>query len=1058
MASREAGGESLAASLAGLAGPDPTAQARALYAVRTRHIKEPGGIEQFRTRGGLKHVLNLLQNPRARRSMDLALSILANCCTERGSRKQVRQLGGIPPLVTILKSISVDSILNRTARALGNLALEPESACTIHDSGALPHLVDVLKNSQDGECLQSVIRALRNLADTPSHRLSIAQHGAIPPIVERLSSPDETLVAASVRALSDFTKGCSLDCAEQLSLSDGVAKLVVLADHLTKVIHECALVTLGNLCVQGVIRPTIGNAGGIRCLVEKMKEQNLVSLPYIRALCLCCREAINRVRVREVGGLELLLTLVKDERYLQAHSRIMAAFLNYFYDEVALEYLQANGLVPLLVSRLEALAESTSIAAVGAEEEDEEDERYAASYDFPTEYNRRPDPEQQQQQGTESSSFQSLRSWLLSEGYIASPGDLSPQWSPDNGNPELDPQYLEGLVSPTLGLRDDATSTIEELLTQAHPDAILTDETNCPIAAQTPVDVTGRELETANLLSSSAATLESLLSSPAADVPRQLLVSEHTGNRDPDSKMSSNFCRRRRSKSRSVLGTSDCSLNFSEASTSTPLRVRCEDRLAPAPYGGEKIVTPIQEILQASETLSSSFYRQEETWGPEAPLLLLLSRFSQVVDPSSTLVTDSTLRGLLSYVARSVYPSPRCLRLLNRLTCNPNCLEAFIRTSGVALIRAQLILGLSLEDITTSLGGPPGEETGDPMQESSHQPQERWCDARMKELGETLIRNLSVQAESPYGVGTLTHLILSGSEVDKAACAMALPLICRKESLMRKLLLDGGGLALILDKLVTSSDPFFIFTAADFLVTLVATFSPVYAPLERKQLHPVLLLPRPTVKRARLEYDSSDSTSLMACPYQRLVEAGQTDLQFRLDCGGMVGAVRQQLLSGSDVFQAMLGGEYLESRQDTVPICGISLPVFCVLMHFLHGCQEGEPCLVLEGVRQALPEQGFESSVLGGALSAAGQYLLPELQSLLEDFVCELLQLRSLPSVYCFCEHYQNQRLQHRCLRFLFHSSHQSLARGRCLSRLVQATSDQRVLLERLQAAVLGVL
>lgn len=1055
MASREAGEELLAASLAGLSGSDPTAQARALYAVRTRHIKEPGGIEQFRTRGGLKHVLNFLQNPRARRSMDLALSILANCCTERGSRTQVRQLGGIPPLVTILKSINVDSILNRTARALGNLALEPESACTIHESGALPHLVDVLKNSQDGECLQSVIRALRNLADTPSHRLSITQHGAIPPIVERLSSPYETLVAASVRALSDFTKGCSLDCAEQLSLSDGVTKLVVLADHSTKAIHECALLTLGNLCVQGVIRPTVGNAGGIRCLVEKMKEQNLVSLPYIRALCLCCREAINRVRVREVGGLELLLTLVKDERYLQAHTRIMAAFLNFFYDEVALEYLLANGLVPLLVSRLEALAESTSMAPVMGEEE--EDERYAASYDFPTEYNRRPDPEQQQQ-GAGSSSFQSLRSWLLSEGYIVSPGELSPQWSPDAGNPELDPQYLDDSGSPTLGLGDDAASTLEELLTQDHPDTGLVDETSCPIAEQRPGAVTDPDLETINLLSSSAGTLESLRSSPAADVSGQLPAGEHTGSRDPDSKMSSTFCRRRRSKSRSVLGTSDCSLNFSDASTSTPLRVRCEDRLAPAPDAGGQLVTPIQEILQASEALSSSFYRQEETWGPEAPLLLLLSRFSQVVDPSTTLVTDATLRGLLSYVAKSVDPSPRCLRLLNRLTCNPNCLEAFIRTYGAALIRSQLILGLSPKDITTSLGDPDGEEPGNQVQESSYRLQERWCVARKKELGEALIRNLSVQAESPFGVGTLTHLILSGSEADKAACAMALPLICRKESLMRKLLLDGGGLALILDKLVTSSDPLFIFTAADCLVTLVATFSPVSEPLGRKLLPPVLLLASPTVKRARLEVDSADSTLRVACPYQCLVEGGQTDLQFRLDCGRMVGAVRQQLLSCSDVFQAMLGGEYLESRQDIVPICGISLPVFGVLMHFLHGCQEGDPCLVLEGVRRALPEQDFETSVLGGALSAAGQYLLPELQLLLEDVVCELLQLRILPSVYCFCEHYQNQRLQHRCLRFLFHSSHQPMARGRCLSRLVQAASDQRVLLERLRTAVLGVL
>lgn len=45
--------------------------------------------------------------------------------------------------------------------------------------------------------------------------------------------------------------------------------------------------------------------------------------------------------------------------------------------------------------------------------------------------------------------------------------------------------------------------------------------------------------------------------------------------------------------------------------------------------------------------------------------------------------------------------------------------------------------------------------------------------------GETLLMNLCVQAESPYGVGVLTHMLLSGSESDQVACALALPLICR---------------------------------------------------------------------------------------------------------------------------------------------------------------------------------------------------------------------------------------------------------------------------------------
>lgn len=72
---------------------------KALLALRTQHIKETGGIARFRARGGLAPLLGVLAAaPRPRRTLDLALSILGNCCTEAGSRTQVRELGGIPPL------------------------------------------------------------------------------------------------------------------------------------------------------------------------------------------------------------------------------------------------------------------------------------------------------------------------------------------------------------------------------------------------------------------------------------------------------------------------------------------------------------------------------------------------------------------------------------------------------------------------------------------------------------------------------------------------------------------------------------------------------------------------------------------------------------------------------------------------------------------------------------------------------------------------------------------------------------------------------------------------
>lgn len=260
-----------AAAGEGLGGGKDTATSetplgRALLALRTRHVKAAGGIERFRARGGLRPLLALLRRAatagpapsqggagsapssvesaassgpapspgsapssaspatpsppaRLRKTLDLALSILANCCTEGACRAEVRRLGGILPLVTILQCVKTDSIQNRTARALGNLAMEPESCGDIHCAGAVPLLVESLTAFQDSQCRQSVVRALRNLADSPQHRLALAQQGAVRPLAELLAAaPDPALTLALVRALLELSRGCSRACAEQLSL------------------------------------------------------------------------------------------------------------------------------------------------------------------------------------------------------------------------------------------------------------------------------------------------------------------------------------------------------------------------------------------------------------------------------------------------------------------------------------------------------------------------------------------------------------------------------------------------------------------------------------------------------------------------------------------------------------------------------------------------------------------------------------------------------------------------------------------------------------------------
>ncbi|GAB1292763.1 Armadillo repeat-containing protein 5 [Apodemus speciosus] len=805
---------------------------------------------------------------RLRKTLDLALSILANCCTEGACRAEVRRLGGILPLVTILQCVKTDSIQNRTARALGNLAMEPESCGDIHSAGAVPFLVESLTACQDSQCLQSIVRALRNLADSPQHRLALAQQGAVRPLAELLATaPDPALTSALVRALLELSRGCSRACAEQLSLGGGLGPLVSLASHPKRAIREAAILILANLCAQGLVRPALGNAGGVEVLLGELRRRRGPSgsssasqQPLVRAVCLLCREAINRARLRDAGGLELLMGLLQDPGASAWHPRVVAALVGFLYDTGALGKLQALGLVPLLARQL-----------CGEAGEEEEEGVEAASWDF---------PEERTSGQAEGGSFRSLRLWLISEGYAAGPGDISPDWSPERC-PMPEPSES---VSPTPG----------------------------------------------------------------------------------------------------------------QTSMSTPRTLRKPGRVPAA--------------------------TAEEPWGQEGPALLLLSRFSQAPDPSGALVTGPALCGLLAYVTGAPGPpNPRALRILARLTCNPACLEAFVRSYGAALLRAWLVLGVSPDDWPVPHARP--------VHRSQH-----------RELGEMLLQNLTVQAESPFGVGALTHLLLSGSPEDRVACALTLPFICRKPTLWRRLLLDQGGLRLLLTALTQPAPhPLFLFFAADSLSCLQGLVSPTASPV------PLPALP--------LDLDSSSP-----CLYEPLLgpaPAPAPDLHFLLDSGLQLPAQRAASAAASPFFRALLSGSFAEAQMDLVPLRGLSPSAAGPVLHHLHGCRG---CGAALGP-VPLPGQPLLGSKAEEALEAAGRFLLPALEEELEEAISRIhLSPGGGPESVGEVFRLGRPRLAARCARWTLEPGQCPRKRALALTGLVEAVGEEAgPLTEALLAVVMGI-
>lgn len=145
-----------------------------------------------------------------------------------------------------------------------------------------------------------------------------------------------------------------------------------------------------------------------------------------------------------------------------------------------------------------------------------------------------------------------------------------------------------------------------------------------------------------------------------------------------------------------AAGPGDTSPDWSPERCPLPPPPEPAEQTSPDP--GPALLRPPRTLRTPGRSLAAP----EEPWGREGPALLLLSRFSQAPDPSGALVTGPALCGLLAYVTGAPGPpSPRALRILARLTCNPACLEAFVCSYGAALLRSWLVLGVAPDDWPT---------------------------------------------------------------------------------------------------------------------------------------------------------------------------------------------------------------------------------------------------------------------------------------------------------------------------------------------------------------------
>lgn len=130
--------------------------------LRAEFVKDKHGIQTFYEAGGIAPMVRLLSKP-YEKILEVALSILGNCCTQKACSKQAISNGIVPPLLTILKSIPNPKVQCRVCRLLGNLARESNTKLCSLAKGIGVVVASVLEDTKDVSTLGMAVRATRLL-------------------------------------------------------------------------------------------------------------------------------------------------------------------------------------------------------------------------------------------------------------------------------------------------------------------------------------------------------------------------------------------------------------------------------------------------------------------------------------------------------------------------------------------------------------------------------------------------------------------------------------------------------------------------------------------------------------------------------------------------------------------------------------------------------------------------------------------------------------------------------------------------------------------------------
>ena len=314
-------------------------------------------------------LLNLLERPKSK-VVDVSLSILGNLAMHEKPRDTMVKNNGVNVLVKIISSLAEEKILGRACRVIANLAVDAIAASDFHNKGTVQLLQKTIRDVNGAKSKGAAIRAIRILCEQKGrNRNIISESNGVALIMgELIDASDTDLIKIIVKTLAVLTedthkvnRACGTKEANDKLVqqieenSDDFKKLVQFVDgnsiqaigtsrKISRHIWIPAMTILVNLSYHTKLRPKLGNAGLIPAFVNRLQnhETNMSYKQFIQslnALCLYCNESVNRLKLRELGGLQFFVTILSSSKpaHQSVHKKLLEALIRFGYDSISMK-------------------------------------------------------------------------------------------------------------------------------------------------------------------------------------------------------------------------------------------------------------------------------------------------------------------------------------------------------------------------------------------------------------------------------------------------------------------------------------------------------------------------------------------------------------------------------------------------------------------------------------------------------------------------------------------------------------------------------------------------